>query len=189
MEQIELPLNTKDVDAPAVNLGDTTNLPQNYDSFASSLWETLTFQRNVNLPFAPANDKALGLSIAMQCAAVKARDIAKAEMYLWRKSGRTYVRVEPGEHWFSRMLARRPNDYHSWAEFWRMVITHYALSQNSYILKRPTRAEGRVAVPTAACTRPDGHQRHWQRVLRHRSPWQLPGRRSADQEPDSSACS
>ena len=87
MEQTELPF-TKDVDAPPVALGDTTNLPQNYDSFASSLWETLTFQRNVNLPFAPANDKALGLSIAMQCAAVKARDIAKAEMYLWRKSGR-----------------------------------------------------------------------------------------------------
>lgn len=140
MEQLDLPLNTKDVDAPPVALGDSTNLPQNYDSFASSLWETLTFQRNVNLPFAPANDKALGLSIAMQCAAVKARDIAKAEMYLWRKSGRTYVRVEPGEHWFSRMLARRPNDYHSWAEFWRMVITHYALSQNSYILKMTNRA-------------------------------------------------
>jgi len=134
MEQLDLPLVSKD-DAPAVRLGDTTTLPTNYGLMQENLWQTLTFQRNVNLPFTPGRDTALGLSIAIQCAGIKARDIAKADMQLWRKKGAAYRLVPPGEHWFAQMLARRPNQYHSWAEFWRLVLMHYFIAQNAYIFK------------------------------------------------------
>ena len=134
----ELELETKD-DLPPTNLGDTTNLPGNFNSFQESLWETISFQRNLNLPVGLGKNGALGLALAIQCSSIKARDIAKSEMELWRREGRQYVRVEPNAHWFARMLARRPNVYHSWAEFWRMVVTHYALAQNAYVYKEMSR--------------------------------------------------
>ncbi|WP_052764131.1 phage portal protein [Microvirga massiliensis] len=87
----------------------------------------------------PRRLESVGLALAVQCAAVKARDIAKAGMKLWRRQGRRWTEVEPGAHWFARMLARKPNSIHSWGEFWRMVIIHLELAQNSYILKRVTR--------------------------------------------------
>jgi HK97 family phage portal protein len=133
-EQLDLPIVTK-ADSPAVSLGDTTTLPANWNALQESLWETLTFQRNVNVPFRKGTDNALGLSIAIQCAGIKARDIAKAEMQLWRKQGSAYRLVPSSGHWFARMLARRPNDYHSWPEFWRLVLMHYFISQNAYIWK------------------------------------------------------
>lgn len=89
---------------------------------------------------------AVGLSLAIQCADVKARDIAKSDMVLWRRErpGRRkrggWVEVLPGEHWFARLLSRKPNDLHSWTEFWRMLILHLDLTQNAYIFKRVTRA-------------------------------------------------
>ena len=150
-QQLELPIARKEPDLPPTPLGNTTNVMRNFSDFQETLWETLTFQRNIN-PMRITGDAALGMSIAVMCAGVKARDIAKAEMYLWKKQGRKYVQVEPGQHWFARMLARRPNEYHSWSEFWRMVITHYALSQNAYILKyvRPNgQVDALIPLPTA----------------------------------------
>ncbi|MFN3585176.1 phage portal protein [Phenylobacterium sp.] len=91
------------------------------------------------LSFRNASD-AVGLGLAIQCASVKARDIAKAEMLLWRRgSGRSWSIVEPREHWFAKMLARRPNGLHSWTEFWRMVVLHLEVAQNAYVIKRITR--------------------------------------------------
>ncbi len=133
-QQLELPITSKDADAPAVPLGDSTNLPQNFQSMQDRLWETLTFQQNI--PFQRIKpDSALGLSLAIQCASIKARDIARAEMQLWRKEGSAYRLVDSGGHWFARLLARRPNPYHSWPEFWRLVFMHYGLAQNAYIWK------------------------------------------------------
>lgn len=86
---------------------------------------------------------AVGIGLAIQCASVKARDIAKADMLLWRRDGRKWRIVEPKEHWFARLLARKPNSLHSWTEFWRMVILHLEIAQNSYIIKDIDRA-GRV---------------------------------------------
>jgi HK97 family phage portal protein len=149
-EQLELPITTKEPDLPPVPLGDTTNFGRNFTEFQETLWETLTFQRNIN-PLRITGDAALGMAMAVICAGIKARDIAKADMYLWRKQGKKYVQVEPKDHWFARMLARRPNEYHSWAEFWRMVIMHYALTQNAYILKfvRPNgQVDALIPLPT-----------------------------------------
>lgn len=78
---------------------------------------------------------AVGLGLAIQCADVKARDIAKTEMLLWRREGRNWRIVEPSGHWFARMLARRPNSLQTWTEFWRMTVMHLELAQNAYILK------------------------------------------------------
>ncbi|MCR5875160.1 phage portal protein [Phenylobacterium sp. J426] len=80
--------------------------------------------------------EAVGLGLAIQCASVKARDIAKAEMLLWKRGrGRSWSIVEPDEHWLAAMLSERPNDIHSWTEFWRMVILHLEVAQNAYVIK------------------------------------------------------
>lgn len=78
---------------------------------------------------------AVGLGLAIQCAAVKARDIAKSGMSLWRRQNRQWTEVEPQEHWLAKVLARRPNTIHSWGEFWRMTVMHLEIAQNAYILK------------------------------------------------------
>ena len=87
-----------------------------------------------------SSSETIGLGLAIQCAGVKARDIAKAEMLLWRRDGRNWRIVEPREHWFARMLARRPNSLHTWTEFWRMVILHLEVAQNAYVIKDIDRA-------------------------------------------------
>lgn len=125
-------VNVTEKDGQGTILGDSATLPSNWASFQESLWETLTFQPNVNRTY---SSDALGLSLAMQCGDVKARDIAKSEMVLWRKKGREWIEVEPRQHWFARMLARQPNEFHTWSEFWRMVVIHLEMSQNAYILK------------------------------------------------------
>jgi HK97 family phage portal protein len=85
----------------------------------------------------------LGIALAIQCAAVKARDIAKTDLDLYRRQGRNWFKVEAEEHWFARLLAEVPNEFHSWTEFWRMVVLHLELAQNAYILIGMDRA-GRV---------------------------------------------
>ncbi|CAM5769817.1 phage portal protein [Bosea minatitlanensis] len=82
---------------------------------------------------------AVGMALAIQCADVKARDISKTEMMLWRRENRQWSMVEPREHWFAKLLARKPNSVHGWVEFWRMVVLHLELAQNAYILPRITR--------------------------------------------------
>ena len=88
------------------------------------------------------------------------------------------------------MLARRPNDYHSWAEFWRMVITHYALSQNAYILKMTTRGgkvESLFPLPPARVQMAISDTGNVFYDIDPRGSFQEGA--LADQEPDSSACS
>lgn len=74
----------------------------------------------------------IGVALAIQCAGVKARDIAKADMQLWRKNGRTWDEVD--NHPFAELLALQPNEHQSWGDFWRMVVMHLELAQNAYIL-------------------------------------------------------
>jgi HK97 family phage portal protein len=145
-------IETKEPDAAPTHLGDTTNLPEGWQAFQDSLWETLTFQRNVN--YLPRGN-SVGLALAYQCADVKARDIAKCEMSLWRRVNKgRWDEVEPGRHWFAKMLRRRPNNYLTWTEFWRMVITHLELAQNAYILINETRGgdvQELIPIPSAMC--------------------------------------
>lgn len=91
-----------------------------------------------NIPVSRLAD-TVGIGLAIQCAGVKARDIAKADMELWRREGRGWRVVEPKEHWFAKLLARKPNSEMSWTEFWRMVIIHLELAQNAYVLKHINR--------------------------------------------------
>ena len=82
---------------------------------------------------------AVGIALAIQCADVKAQDIAKAEMLLWKRSGRGWAMVDHDAHPIAALLMTQPNDQHTWSEFWRMVIMHLELSQNAYVLKRMAR--------------------------------------------------
>lgn len=105
---------------------------------------------------------AVGMGLAIQCADRKAQDIAKAEMLLWKRKGRGWTMVEHTQHPVARLLMTRPNDQHTWTEFWRMMIMHYELAQNAYALKRiatdgtvlelipimPGRCRPRVAYPS-----------------------------------------
>jgi HK97 family phage portal protein len=110
--------------------------PTGWDEF---LWNDIGFSFGFDMgryqrDAISAHD-AVGLSLAIQCADVKARDIAKAGMLLWKRSRRQWNVVEPNQHWFAKMLARRPNEFMTWGQFWRMVTLHFELAQNSYILK------------------------------------------------------
>ncbi len=79
---------------------------------------------------------AVGLALMIMCADVKARDISKAEMLLWRRKGRSWTLVEADKHPVAELLMTRPNDVMSWPQFWRMVVLHLELAQNAYVLKR-----------------------------------------------------
>lgn len=74
----------------------------------------------------------VGMGIAILCAWVKARDLAKADMLLWKRDGRGWV--EEDRHWFAQLLGYRPNEWQTWTEFWRMVVMHLELSQNAYVV-------------------------------------------------------
>lgn len=78
----------------------------------------------------------VGLALAIQCADVKARDISKAEMLLWRRRGpRGWEMVESKDNALSRLLLTKPNSTSmTWVEFWRMTVMHLELAQNAYIL-------------------------------------------------------
>lgn len=83
---------------------------------------------------------SFGMALAMQCASVKARDIAKAGMALWRRQGKAWEGVGPKEHWFARMLSRTPNQFMSWGDFWRLIVLQLEIAQDAYILPRINRA-------------------------------------------------
>lgn len=80
---------------------------------------------------------AVGLALAMQCADVKARDLSKAEMLLWRRTGaRGWAMVEDTGNDLARLLLTKPNSTSmTWVEFWRMTALHLELAQNAYLLK------------------------------------------------------
>jgi HK97 family phage portal protein len=126
---------TKDVDAPPVYAGNTMDysLPANLYG-QEYQWEDMSLGLEGYARTLSTSSRA-GLAIAIQCAGIKARDIAKCDLMLWRKKKRQWLEVEPNEHWLAKMLSRRPNAYHSWTEFWKMVITHLELAQNAYIIK------------------------------------------------------
>lgn len=87
----------------------------------------------------------VGMAIAVQCASVVARDIAVAGMALWRRkrrrgaAGAAWEEVFPKEHWFARMLSRRPNEFMSWGDFWRLHVIHLKLAQEAFVLKMMNR--------------------------------------------------
>lgn len=93
-------------------------------------WQELSLTGSI------ARSNALALSIAIQCADIKARDISKVDMLLWQRDGRGWKMVDPSANPIARLLMEKPNDTDmTWAEFWRMTVVHYELAQNAYIYK------------------------------------------------------
>ena len=94
-------------------------------------WVDLQPSFGWNVPRSGVHD-GVGMALAIQCAGVKARDIAKADMQLWRKDGRSWEEVD--NHPFAELLALQPNEHQSWGDFWRMIVMHLELAQRAYIL-------------------------------------------------------
>lgn len=88
---------------------------------------------------------ATGLSLMIMCADVKARDISKAEMLLWRRrSARGWDMVEAGQNPVAYQLMTKPNaTAMTWNEFWRMVVLHLETAQNAYVYT-PRTTEGDI---------------------------------------------
>lgn len=100
-------------------------------------WEDISGFLGMNGGRGLFGGNSVGLALAIQCADVKARDISKAEMLLWRRRGaRGWSMVEANQHDLSRLLLTKPNQTSmTWVEFWRMTVLHLELAQNAYILK------------------------------------------------------
>lgn len=99
---------------------------------------------------------SVGLTIALMCAWVKARDIAKAGMRLNRRYDRKWEIMNPGDHWFARMLSLRPNTEMSWGDFWRMLVIQLEMTGDGYVLiRRNNRGEVLELIPlqSARCRR------------------------------------
>lgn len=80
----------------------------------------------------------VGLALALQCADVIARDFTKGEMALWLEGAAdeyTKVRGGPDGHWLASLLARKPNRFMTWKQFWRTAIIQLKLAQNAFIVK------------------------------------------------------
>lgn len=124
------------------------------DVFGNGAWETISFGQNLDAaPYLRAMQReAVGFSLAVQCADIKAQDIAKADMQLWRRRGKRWVEVQPDQHWLANLLATAPNDLgQTWTEFWRMVLMYLDLTQNAYVLKETTRTGdiiGLIPIPS-----------------------------------------
>lgn len=87
---------------------------------------------------------ATGLALAIQCADVKARDISKAEMLLWKRNGRGWQMVDPRPGTLSYHLMTKPNrTAMTWPELWRMTVLHLELAQNAYVYT-PRTVEGDI---------------------------------------------
>ncbi|WCS27798.1 phage portal protein [Methylobacterium sp. NMS14P] len=97
---------------------------------------------------------AVGVALAIMCADVKARDLSKAEMLLWRRRGRGWTMVEADQHPIAELLMTRPNPWHTWPELWRMVGLHIELAQNAYLYKDITvdgTVEALIPIQPARC--------------------------------------
>ena len=67
---------------------------------------------------------------------VLSQDIAKNALGLYRGDPDTAELLDYRAHPWARRLSLDPNDYHRWTEVWAMTVTHLALHQNAYIIKR-----------------------------------------------------
>lgn len=106
--------------------------PAGWDMFEIG-WQDFGSVLGLQVPGVVTGWGAIGLGIAVQCADVKARDIAKVEMRLLRNKRETWNTVAPKDHWLAKFLAHKPNSLHTWGEFWRMTILHLELAQNAFI--------------------------------------------------------
>lgn len=87
---------------------------------------------------------AMALALAVMCADVKARDMTKADLNLYRRKASTkqWELVSPDRNEIAALLALEPSEYHLWPELVRMVVLHLELAHNAYLVKLNFRIDG-----------------------------------------------
>ena len=77
------------------------------------------------------------ISAVLICLDVLSQDIAKATFRMYeRLPGGGKREVEAQEHPVAALLKSQPNRFHTWYEFFEMLMLHMALIQNAFIAKR-----------------------------------------------------
>lgn len=89
-------------------------------------------------------DVALQLSALLICLDVISQDIAKVALQLRRRlpNGGSEV-VQPSEHHIAKYLNGVPSKWHSWFEMKQMMILHFGIVQNAFLIKG-TDSRGRI---------------------------------------------
>lgn len=126
--------------------------PSSQEAFYDHGWHDLSF---LGMAGSIYRGNLLGLALAIQCADVKARDLSKADMFLWQRRGRGWTLVDYTKDDLARRLMTRPNHTAmTWHELWRMTAIHYELAQNAYIYT-PRNAMGDIIefipIPSPQC--------------------------------------
>lgn len=103
---------------------------------------------------------SMALALAVMCADVKARDMTKADLCLYRRRSageKGWSLVDPRQHDVAASFALEPSEYHLWPEFVRMVSLHLELAHNAYAVKLGYRMDGSydglLPIPPARCMR------------------------------------
>lgn len=76
------------------------------------------------------------ISAVLICLDVLAQDIAKTTFRMYERIPGGKRVVEPDEHPVAELLATEPNEWHTWYEFFEMVMLHLGMVQNAFIAKR-----------------------------------------------------
>lgn len=87
-----------------------------------------------NRPLSTA--QIIQISAVLICLDVLSQDIAKATFRLYERVKGGKRIVEPDENDLALLLATQPNRFHTWYEFFEMVMLHMALVQNAFIAKK-----------------------------------------------------
>lgn len=91
-----------------------------------------------------STEQIVQLSAVVVCLDVLAQDIAKTTFRMYERLPNGGKReVEAGQHPIADLLRTEPNRFHTWYEFFEMVMLHLGLVQNSYVAKRQT-SDGQI---------------------------------------------
>jgi HK97 family phage portal protein len=117
-------------DASQIPLAPADWRPESWGSFTSAM----------GMAFAVAGQmpqrEALTLSTFLICTDVLQQDIAKVPMRMYEKVPGGKKLVDHKKHWMAALLALEPNRYHTWTEFWGMVVNNLCTHSNAYVAKR-----------------------------------------------------
>lgn len=90
-------------------------------------------------------ETALQLSAVWACVRLISQTVASLPVLVYRKTPTGRVLVE--DHWFSRLMMNRPNQYQTRFEFWEHQIANLAMHGNMYARKTVLAGEIRSLLP------------------------------------------
>lgn len=120
----------------------TVDRPKPANAYAASptgtrlvnFWQSMGFQR---FPRRLTTAEIVQISAVLVCLDVLAQDIAKVSFRMYEKlEGGGRREVSSDEHPIAELLADRPNRFHSWYEFFEMMMLHLGMVQNAFVAKR-----------------------------------------------------